>query len=422
MRRFLLSAVVVLVFMGVCSAQGFGDLMDDLSLQLDFPENKTIEDLHVQVYIVQGSRLSVLERMICDLLMSDASSLQSTAVIVSGENRTIWEIKMSKKTMADNETNLGELMEGSTLVVLVGGRDRNRITDEVYDSGYIVNESTRYMGLLLTGKGRLDNDSSVIVFYQKTTEKLERNAVKNSPLKEFMPEEYVPIAATAIGAILMSASRIIEAVLEFLSMHKGKRKAVFGYTGPRIMGVYLKEVVAIIAAAFILGFSITWTFTGLSWGFFDLFLLNMAVCLFATVAHELSHRVTGKYCGVKIEYRLWYTGSVITILSAFLGSSFGVPGFLLEKMGDCASKCRHALTRLASPMVAIITAMVFYYLHIKDSSTIFQMIYVTASIRAMAEIIPIKGLDGYYVKDWSPAIWSISFIFISLAFFAVNFI
>lgn len=378
----------------------------------------------MDAYIVYGSKLDTLERLVLDSLTSEALFQSRVEVSFGGKNITK-ELKINKILVQDNETDLDRLRTGTTMIILVGSRTHNSITAEVYDAGYITNESLKYRDQLIIGKGNVDTDSNVMVVYHKVVGdgvRLEREAVKYSPLSDFMPEAYVPVVATGIGMLLLHFFNIFKTIAEFLTLKLGRKKKTFGYTGPQIKGIHLKEIGAILGASFVLGFAVTWTFTGPSMKFFDLIFLNAGICLFAALSHELTHRIIGRFFGIKMEYRFWYGGSLITILTAFLGNSFGIQGFLLEKGDDNISTWKYGVTKLAAPVVSMFIAMAFAVLYLKNPGVIFQMVYTTASIWAMAEIFPVEGLDGYDVKKWNRLVCFIFLILISIVFFAINFI
>jgi hypothetical protein len=425
MNRFLPFIASILLLTALCSGQNFGGISESFALQLDFPSDQVIENLEVDMYIVYGSDLDLFERLVFDSLTSDALSVKSQARFSEGNETVVKDIKINKKLLSENETSLERLKEGAALIVLVGGRTHNSITGKVYDSGYMVNESTKFMGQLIVGRVDLDNDSKAVVLYHKIAGegvRLEREAVKYSPLREVMPEEYVPVAATGIGLILMHLFAISKTIAEFLALDIGRKKKTFGHVGPKIMGVRVREAAAILGAASVLGFAVTWTFAGPSSGFLSLLFMNSWICLFAALSHELSHRLVGRLFGIKIEYRFWYMGSFITIVTAFLGNSFGIQGFLMEKIEGDISKWKYAATKLAAPLISTTITVIFAVLYLNNPGVVFQMVYTTASIWAMAEIMPVKGLDGYDIRRWNRLLWFLFFMTISIIFFTVNFI
>jgi len=102
-------------------------------------------------------------------------------------------------------------------------------------------------------------------------------------------------------------------------------------------------------------------------------------------------------------------------------NSTGVQGFLKDKPNETLSKWKYGIIKLAGPLLSITIAGTFAGLYLNKPNVTYQMIYTTASILAMAEIMPVKGLDGYDVREWSRWIYFIAFAVIAVIFFAMNF-
>ena len=412
-REFTLVLFLTLLA-GLCCAQNPLSLSEELSLSFELPAGG-VKDKLVTVYIVECDENNLVERLILDSLIAQPPQFSFEGVD---------EIKIETRQLIlkDNETSLQKLSEGMGLIISVGGLNKNRITEEIYAGGYVINESRKYVGQVTVGKGWVDDDTSVMVLYHNESDKLERKAVDYSPLKGHVPEEYIPVVASGIGIFLISLFNVIKAAVEFLALDIGRKRKPFGHTGPRFMGVYVKEALAVLGAALVLGFAVTWTFAGPTSAFLELLPLNAGICLFAALSHELSHRLMGRLFGIKIEYRFWYMGSFITIVTAFFGNAFGIQGFLMENIDGKIKKWQYGVTKLVAPVISTLITVVFAFLYLKNPAVIFQVVYTTASIWAMAEIIPVRGLDGFDIKNWNRIIWFIFFIAISLVYFTVNFI
>ncbi|OYT53965.1 MAG: hypothetical protein B6U72_04225 [Candidatus Altiarchaeales archaeon ex4484_2] len=414
MNRQFTVVLFLTLLAGLCCAQNPLSLSEGLSLSFELPAGGS-KDKIVTVYIVECNETNLVERLILDSLRAQPPQFRF-------EGADEIKIETRQLTLRDNETSLLQLSEGMSLIISVGGRNRNRITERIYAGGYVTNESCKYIGQVIVGKGEVDNDTSVMVLYHNDTVKLERKAVDYSPLKGHVPKEYIPVAASGIGIIFISLFNAIKAAVEFLALDIGRKRKPFGHTGPRFMGVYVKEALAVLGAALVLGFAVTWTFAGPTSAFLELLPLNAGICLFAALSHELSHRLMGRLFGIEIEYRFWYAGSFITILTAFLGNAFGIQGFLMENVDGKIKNWQYGVTKLVAPVISTLITAVFAFLYLKNPAVIFQIVYTTASIWAMAEIIPVRGLDGFDIKNWNRIVWLIFFIAISAVYFTVNFI
>jgi hypothetical protein len=421
----------IILFLVLCStlscAQSVEKFADDFSIPFQVSIDSVPDTFTVDMYVVYGENVDSFERIMIDSFTANPPTLKSVTAIVNGVNTTK-DVKINVKQLSEKDTNLEELQKEALLLILVGGPSHNNITREVYEGEYITNESSRFTDQLIVGSGKLPGGTSVMVLRHNVRnepaggERLEREAVKYSPLTPYIAEEYVPIVATGIGMFLMSIVNLAKAMFESMTGEIGKKRFSYGHKGKRIFGISIREALALIGAALVLGFAVTWTFAGPTQKFFDLFFLNSAICLVAGLSHDLVHRILGRLFNIRVEYRFWYVGSFITILTAFLGNSFGMQGFLLEKPDEQISKWKYGIMKLAAPLFSISIAGLFASLYLNDPSVLYQMIYTTASILALAEIMPVKGLDGYDIKEWNRWIHSACFMAISAIFFAINFI
>ena len=414
MIKRLAPVFLTIYLAGLCCGFDPLNLEEDFRLEILVPE-ENLNSSSLNIYIVEGSDINLIERMILDSISTQHEKLE-----VEAEGGV--EIQTKETRLLDNETNLSALLKGPSLLLVVGGEKSNKITHEIISSGYEINESNKYLNQIKVGRVRLDDDSKGIILWHPVNEKLERKAVEHSPLSGIVEDEYIPVAASGLGVLLISLFNALKAAAEFMALDIGRKRKPFGHTGPSFKGVYLKEVAAVLGASLVLGFAVTWTFAGPTPDFINLLPLNAAICLFAALSHELSHRLIGRFFGIEIEYRFWYMGSFITILTAFMGNAFGIQGFLMEKIDKDIKKWQYALTKLAAPIMSTGIAVVFALFYLKNPDVIYQIIYTTASIWAMAEILPVRGLDGYDIRNWNRIIWLIFFIVISAVYFSVNFI
>jgi hypothetical protein len=408
-----------------CSAQFFDEFASDFTIPFQVSLDNVPDTLEVEMYVVYGKNIDSFENLISDSLTTNPPKLSSAAALVDGQVVTK-DVKLNLHFLSENNTSLEDLKKGYGVVILVGGETHNNLTAEAYSAGYVTNETTRFSGKLTVAGGKLDNDTSLMILKHNIpneTDHLEREGVKYSPLIPFVPESYIPLAATGIGMLLMTLFNLFKAMIESLTGELGKKRMSYEHKGIRILGIInLKEALNLIIAALVLGFAVTWTFTGPTPKFMDYILLNTGICLVAGLSHDLIHRILSRLFKIKVEYRLWYTGSFITIFTAILGNSFGMQGFLLEKPQEEISKWKYGIMKLAGPLFSMGIAGSFALLYTKQPGIMYQMIFTTASIIAMAEIMPVKGLDGYDIREWNRWLYVILFAVITIAFFFIGFI
>jgi hypothetical protein len=419
MRNILLLTLLLLAS-GACCGQNLGEITEDLSLELQLPAVAVSDDMEVEVHIVYGERIDLLERALFDYITT-GSAIRPTAGRSS--DGTPIEVTVVKKTFSESETSIQRLRDEADIVILIGAAEHNSLVKEAYESEAVKNETVKLAGQVTTGEGALDEDTQLIVFQHKTPEeKLEREAVKYSPLRGIVADEYIPALAATIGIFLMGLLPVLQSIVESKIADKKKATEKISEETKRVFGIKPREAAEVVAAALVLGFALTWTFAGPSTGFFDLLLLNSGVCLLAALSHDLTHRLAGRLIGIRMEYKLWYTGSFLTILTAFLGNSFGLQGFIIEKVEEGTKEWKIGLTKLAAPMVSLGITAAFVYLYSKNPDVVFQMIYSSASIIALAEITPVKGSDGEDIRRWNKHVFSAAFLIVSLTYTLVNFV
>jgi hypothetical protein len=255
--------------------------------------------------------------------------------------------------------------------------------------------------------------------------KVERKSVQYSPLAWYLPAYWVPIVASAIGVVLMSLVHQMmglgQSYVESIISDKKKAKMTLKEGGWRIFGVKLREGGSVLAAAFILGAAISYTYAGPSSDFFWLLGLNMVVCLLASISHEGVHRLAGMALKIRSEYTIWLSGSALTLVTAFLGNAFGLQGFLLEQVEPGTPKWKLAMMKVSAPLFSIAVAVCFAAGNLLYPNVIFQMVYSISGMFAMAEILPFKPMDGYDVRKWNFLVWLVAFIAVAVPYTLMSF-
>ena len=255
---------------------------------------------------------------------------------------------------------------------------------------------------------------------------LQRKAVNYSPLAWYMPQQWVPIVASVIGAMMISLFNqiigLIKAYLESIISNRRRSKAEFREDAVRVVGIKVREVFSVTAAAFVLGAAFSWTYAGPSEDFLWLLGINTAICLFAGISHEAVHRIVGRVLGIKSEYTFWFSGSFMTIFTAILGNAFGLQGFLVEKVKEGTAKWKVGAMKLAAPVFSCGIFLVFAAVNFLYPNVVFQMIYSISGMQAMAEILPFSPMDGHDVRKWNFLVWLAAFLSITVPFTLLSFV
>jgi hypothetical protein len=355
--------------------------------------------------IVIGHSSDMTERMLVDNLKISNPTLSNA------------------KELNDTKAAMADILSGKyVLVMLIGGPSQNNVSEYAKSHGWF-NESQDFYGELTVESGKHDKVVYVMISDKKGyTPSIERQNVKSSPLSAYIPEQYVPVAATGITLILLALVNVIKTVMEFKSLEFGRKGKKLGEAPMKVMGVDLAEIAAILGASVVLGLSITWQYFGNSDAFLYWITVNSIIALVGALLHELTHRVFAHIFKIKIEYRFWPEGSILTLVSSYLGNAFSVQAFLLEEIPADVAKWKVGLMKLAAPVVSAMVMVIFAFMNHFNPSPIFQMIYSTSALWAMAEMLPFSGLDGKDIKDWNSTIWTIFFALIGAAYIIVTFL
>jgi hypothetical protein len=361
--------------------------------------------------------------------------VQEHSLLVMGHGTDLAELALTDNIKANNP-ELGSLKEANdtasamadvqngkyVLVVLIGGPEQNDITRWVTGKGYL-NESQDLYGELTVENGKGNGVAYVVISDREGyVPTLQRQNVASSPLSAFIPPQYVPAAATGITLILLALVNLLKTVVEFKASDIGRKGKKIGEHTMKVMGVDLAEVLAILGASFVLGLSISWQYFANSKEFAYWLVVNTIICLVAGILHELVHRIFAHFFKIKIEYRFWPEGSILTLLSSYLGNAFSVQAFLLEDIPEDVAKWKVGLMKLAAPVVSAIIMVVFAVMNHFTPSPIYKIIYSTSALWAMAEMLPFSGLDGKDIREWSHMVWTVFFVLIAIAYIAVTFL
>lgn len=335
-----------------------------------------------------------------------------------------------EKSLSESSTKTGgtekarvQIQPSERLVVLIGGPSQNRLTGEFLEKGLVGNEPAEFSSQMLAFGGNTSDGAAVVIFSDRRgVANLARKAAAYSPLSRFLPLEWVPLAASLLGAVFVIAISLAKACLESFIIARGKKGRRVSKNAMKVFRVKVCEVASVFAAALVLGLALSWTYAGPTMGFLPLLILNLSLCLTAGLSHEATHWLMGRLLKVETEYRFWLSGSIATVASALLGNSFGLQGFLVDEIGEDVPRWKVGLMKLAPPLLSAAVMTIAGVLNYLNPHVVFQMAYSIAGINATADIMPFKPMDGYDVRRWSIPVWLGAFIVITVSFLAVNFV
>ncbi len=150
----------------------------------------------------------------------------------------------------------------------------------------------------------------------------------------------------------------------------------------------------------------------------------------AFLAHVVSHQVSARALKSYAEYRQWTPGTVITVLSPFIGILAAVPGGIEmhtvkgERYGHYEPKLtvkQVGLVAAIGPLVNIMLGVIFAY--VADVATLpflgENLFHVGAMVNAFIAtftLIPFYPLDGYKLMRWHTPFWAFTLALAGLLF------
>ena len=383
---------------------------------LEFNINFTIPQERAnlsKLYVVEGEGIQATEKLLFDSMKSQGLESHLFYMDTGTKHKTL------RKVFVEDDVSVEEILGEAVYVIMIGDAGENRLAGKLSEIGET--DSRDKNRIYNITRGAVPNSTGFMIIQHDSMRVLERKSALSSPLAKYIDAAYVPIAATGLGVLLTILFNVLKTALEFKALDVGRRKRRLYREDRKILGINPLEVLALIGASCSLGLGVTYTFAGPDFTR-DFLLMNIGVCMFAALSHEVAHRVIGKQFGIKIEYHFWAGGSFITLLTGYLGNTFGIQGFLMEEVVGEVAQWKQALAKLAGPLFSTFLMISIAYIHYLNPRELTQVMYTTSSLWAMAEILPFKPLDGYEVKQYNSILWKIMFIFITASFSVVNFL
>lgn len=135
---------------------------------------------------------------------------------------------------------------------------------------------------------------------------------------------------------------------------------------------------------------------------------TVVVVGFAFVLHELAHKFVAIRYGYSAEYKTWFQGLILALITSYFGFVFAAPGAVYVR-GYNIKPSENGIISLAGPVTNIILAVLFLMsIPLASQYGISRIamlgVYIN-SFFAVFNLIPLVVLDGAKIFRWNPLIW-----------------
>jgi Zn-dependent protease len=134
------------------------------------------------------------------------------------------------------------------------------------------------------------------------------------------------------------------------------------------------------------------------------------------VLHELMHKFTAERYGYWAEFRMWFMGIVLALITSTLGFIFAAPGATYIQ-GYNVSDRQNGIISLAGPLTNVVIAIIFLLVSQVGSGIVGQIGAVGLTVNlflATFNMLPVMPLDGAKVFHWNKLIWAAVFVPLAL--------
>ena len=137
-------------------------------------------------------------------------------------------------------------------------------------------------------------------------------------------------------------------------------------------------------------------------------LISVTIVLTASfLMHEMAHKITAQIRGFWAEFRLIFTGAILTLISIVSPFKIISPGAIMisgfidkESMGKIS---------ISGPFVNVVLSMVFFAATFIFPIAAFKLGAAFNAWIALFNLIPFGMFDGFKIFMWNKAVWALAF-------------
>jgi hypothetical protein len=378
------------------SSFGFGDIPTRLQEQANLTLYE--EDID-RIIIVRGQGMTVLEQSMINLAHLRFPALADA------------------EQVADDPDNIEYLLKSNKTIILIGGPSHNTVAALIAPEARPGTNNT--YGVLRDYYAQ--NGKIVVITDARGYHNLDRAATEFSPLLGFLPEQYIPVAATGFSVLLLIlldfVASYLENYMQFLGTKKKKIKEQF--LGITVWGFPLRvrELVSIAGAAIIFTLALAWTFSAGTPKFPRVLTLSLLICLAIFVVQESIRMIIAWKKGLNTEFIVYPIGVIVTLISALFGTVFGYPGAWLFEQEEESGKIYYGMM-----LTVFCLGVVLFFVNFFRPSELLQLAMTVTSTVSLFEFIPLQPINGADVFKWSHKTWAITFTILVPIYILMNFV
>ncbi|MBU0758634.1 MAG: hypothetical protein KKF44_11300 [Nanoarchaeota archaeon] len=414
-KKAILVLFIFILTLSVVHAQESKDLSEKIAtastIVEEFFDGIPMED----IVIIKGSAISMEDKLLFNMVKGQVDSIRGI------------EIDTEKVILKNPEKIAGKSL------VLLGSQKTNTISKQLALEGKVTDVEEILLSPVILKTGNMGAEAKVLIIYSKKEVKnVENSAVSKSPLNKVMDKKYVPWAATFLSILMLYLWNILgktfmnllnDFVTSVILQKKTKGKTIKKERKHHIKAhefINRNEVLAFIIFVIVFSLTMSWTWSGNLADFKRMFFLNLVIVFVISFLREFIRLVFCYKHRLHSEYVLWPFGTLVTIISTYLGNTFSMVSYTLldEDVAD------EKVFGKGSFMIALLTyflVMIGYMLNIFWPSVVFQMIFVYSIMVLFIELFPMGPMAGDEIRKWNFPVWLISYIIVIASYIGMNF-
>ena len=309
-------------------------------------------------------------------------------------------------------------------LVLLGSRKTNSFTQSLVEAGLIENRVKKDYSPLIIETANIGARKVLLIYSKKEMVNVQSTAAAKSPLNNIIDEKYVPAAATFLSILLMYLWQVgSKTLFDFMNETISSKildKKSSNHKIKKNEFVNKNEIIAFVIYVIVFAFSIAYGWSTGFKQFLELFLLNLGIIGAIALIRELARL---KFCHkhkLRSEFVLWPFGTVVTVISTFLGNTFSLASYTLLDEDENDEK-KFGKSAFLISLFTFILAIGAYLLNIIFPNLILQMIFVFSIMIVFIEMFPMSPMPGADIKEWSFPVWLISYIVVIVSYIFLNF-